>query len=335
MKKVVATLLLLWCLLATALALRPFTFDWSCLVCRNGATTSEVAGQLAFPTEGMARTAVPTSFFERLRAAEAFEIEARFTPYNTWQTGPARILSYSAGPRRWNLMLGQRGRDLVLRIKTNTAAARRGMAQLIVPDVLVENRMVHVRAVHDAGGTAIAVDGIEKLRVDGPKMDLATWDPDFSLLIGNEATGNRPWLGSVTQIVIRAGPGGPLLADFDFTGAPPPAAPVLGASDLYLPAAFLGFGLRDETFGAESLLLHVAMLLPVGFLFPILLSEERSGGSRLALTMLVVFLFALAIEIAQHFTTNRTTSVLDLVAGLFGGIFGYAAYVVTMARIRR
>jgi VanZ family protein len=335
MKNVVLTLLFLWCALAAALALRPFTFDWSCLVCRNGATTSEVAGQLAFPKEGIARTAVPASFIEGLRAAEGFEIEARFTPYNASQSGPARILSYSAGPRRWNLMLGQRGPDLILRIRTNKAAAPGGMVQMVVPDVLVESRMIHVRATHDAGGTAIAVDGVEKLRVDGPRMDLAAWNSDFPLLIGNEATGNRAWLGSVARIAIRAGPGGPLLADFDFTGAPPPAAPALGASNIYLPSAFLGFGLRDETFGTQSLLLHVAMLLPVGFLFPMLLSAERSGGSRLALTMLVVFLFALAVEIAQHFTTNRTTSVLDLVAGLVGGLFGYFAYIVTISRIRR
>ena len=335
MKRVVVTLLFLWCVLATALALRPFSFDWSCLVCRNGATMSETAGHLAFPSPGVARTRVPPSFSESLLEAGGFEIEALITPYNVRQTGPARILSYSAGPRHWNLLLGQSGPDLILRFRTKPAEARSGMVQLSVTDVLAENRAVHVRVTHDAAGTVFVIDGDETLRVDGPRMDVASWSPGYPLFIGNEASGDRPWLGSVARIAIRAGPGGPLLADFDFTGAPAPAAPVLGASDLHLPAVFLGFGLRDETFGMESLLLHIAMLLPVGILFPLLLSAERSRGSRLALTMLAVFVFALAVEIAQHFTTNRTTSVLDLVAGLFGGVLGYAAYAMTMARIRR
>jgi hypothetical protein len=335
MKRVVLTLLFLWCVFATALALRPFNFDWSCLVCRNGAMMSESAGHLDFPNHGMARTTVPATFSESIREAGGFEIEALITPYNSWQAGPARIVSYSAGPRRWNLMLGQSGPGLVLRFRTNRADAPAGMAHLYVPDVFAENRAVHVRVTHDTGGTVFFVDGVEKLRLDGPRMDVATWIPDYPLLIGNEASGDRPWLGSVARIAIRSGIGGPLLADFDFTGAPAPAAPVLGASDLDLPPVFLGFGLRDETFGMESLLLHIAMLLPVGILFPLLLSAERSRGSRLALTILVVFVFALAVEIAQHFTTNRATSVLDLVAGLFGGLFGYAAYAMTMARFRR
>jgi hypothetical protein len=58
MKGVVLTLLFLWCILAAVLALRPFNLDWSCFVCRNGATLSQTAGQLAFPTHGMARTSV-------------------------------------------------------------------------------------------------------------------------------------------------------------------------------------------------------------------------------------------------------------------------------------
>jgi hypothetical protein len=335
MKGVVLTLLFLWCILAAVLALRPFNLDWSCFVCRNGATLSQTAGQLAFPTHGMARTSVPASFSESLREAGGFEIEAQITPYNSWQAGPARVVSFSGGPRRWNLMLGQSGPGLVLRFRTNPAEAPRGMAHLYVPDVFAENREVHVRVTHDAGGTVFVIDGVEKLRLDGPKMDVATWNPDFPLLIGNEATGDRPWLGSVARIAIRSGPGGPLLADFDFTGASTFPPTVLGATDLHFPVAFLGFGLRDETFGIESLLLHVGMLLPVGVLFPLLLSAERSGGSRLALTMLFVLGFALAVEIAQHFTTNRTTSVLDLVAGLVGGVLGYFAYIVTMSLIRR
>ena len=46
------------------------------------------------------------------------------------------------------------------------------------------------------------MDGELRWRGPGPGGGLDTWDHTYPLILGNESTGDRPWLGRLVSVVI-------------------------------------------------------------------------------------------------------------------------------------
>ena len=76
---------------------------------------------------------------------------------------------------------------------------------------------------------------------------------------------------------------------------------------------------RGDT--VRQILLNIIMMMPFGFLFPIL--KERT----LLSCTLWTFLFSLSIELIQPLNMEaRSSDVTDLITNTIGGIIGYILY---------
>ena len=325
MQRLAAIALLAWAAFATALALSPYRFEWRCLICHNGAAIEPDRGALVFEAPGMARATVPPAFVDRLIAAGTMTLEIELATAIPAQSGPARILSYSAGPYSRNVTIGQERDALIVRLRTGRADRNGKAHEIAVPGVFESGaaRDIVVRLAGD--GTEVIVDGATAIRAPSARADFASWDPGFDLFLGNESTGDRPWLGALYRVAMTARPDRPPLAEFDFGQPHTPAAAILGVSDLQLPAWFAHLvPLRGEAFQTKDFVLHVGMLLPVGFLSMLAFARARSDAASLAVSALIVLIYALAVEVAQHFTPTRTMSALDFLYGCLGGLVGMA-----------
>lgn len=336
MERLSLAALLGWTVLATALALSPYSFAWSCLICVNGATLDADAGRLVLESPGIARAPVPEAFSAALAETGSLVVELAVTPDNARQSGPARILSYSSGPYSRNFTIGQAGDRLVVRLRTSPSDPNGRRGEIVLPGVFAAGETARIRIRHAPDGTSVETGGPASAHLAGLTPDFGLWDDSFALLIGNETTGDRPWLGSVGRITIRAGPPGPILADFDFSrpDRSPPGA--LSVGDLRVPTLFpVHVPLRGEHFQMKDFALHIGMLFPVGFLAALAFARPRRDRAALAAAMLAVVAFALAIEVAQHFNVKRTMSALDFFWGVIGGLLGALAGLWVRLRVRR
>lgn len=135
-----------------------------------------------------------------LKATGALTIEAWVTPTDAIQTGPARVVSLSADPLRRNVTLGQEAGKWEVRLRTTKTSAN-GMPGLLTPGGVKSGRAVHLAFTFAAGRTRLYLDGKEVASAQ-PGGDLSNWDDNFPLLLGNEATGDRPWRGVFHRVAI-------------------------------------------------------------------------------------------------------------------------------------
>ena len=318
--------LAVWAALATALALSPYAFEWRCLICENGATVETAPPGLAFRSPGLARADVPSSFARRLAEAGTMTIEMTLAPGRVAQSGPARILTQSAGPYSRNFTIGQDRDALVLRFRTSDADRNGRNNKITLPGVFTDTDEIRLELTHDRTGTTVTVQGTETFKASDARADFTAWNDGFDLFVGNESTGDRPWLGVVRRLVIAGGPDAPALVDLDFGGSAEASPASVQASDLRIPRIFLHLvPLRGESFQLQDFILHMGMLLPVGFLAVLAFGRERHEATVFAVSTLIVLAYAFAVEIAQHFTATRTMSALDFLWGALGGVLGAAA----------
>jgi hypothetical protein len=121
-----------------------------------------------------------TKVTEAIMAAEEFSILAAIRPLHRNQTGPARIVSLSAGIWSRNFLLGQENSDLVFRVR-NGVNGTNGMAHALWIKDAVLDAPHEIIAVYDHGVSSIAVDGrrlspVVDLREPGPYLRLGTGD---------------------------------------------------------------------------------------------------------------------------------------------------------------
>ena len=192
--------MLLYAAFVVAAALWPFTFAAVCATCENHA----VAGHgVSFPADGLIRSIEPArALAERIVASGSFTVELRLRPARTRQVGPARIVGMSDGPFRRNFTLGQEGRDLVFRLRTSETDPNGLKSEVAVGDVFRAGEERHLVVTWRPGAVEVFVDGRLRAALAGPAGRLDAWDPGYPLLLGNERSGNRPWLGTIDQVAI-------------------------------------------------------------------------------------------------------------------------------------
>lgn len=149
----------------------------------------------------IATASPPGRLIEAIRRTGELSIEAWITPASLSQVGPARIVSISSGPSQRNLTLGQDGERFDARLRAATTNAN-GVPSLASPAAVVEQRPMHVVFTKEASGaTRLFVDG--ELQGSGHVgAELASWDAGFPLLLANEPSGDRPWLGTYHALAI-------------------------------------------------------------------------------------------------------------------------------------
>jgi hypothetical protein len=163
--------------------------------------TSWIEGRGLELDGGAAKSASPAATVVRAaRASGEVTILARVRPARLDQSGPARIVTISNGPGygQVNAHLGQDGRSLSVRIRVTCG----DFNWTTVPDVFTSTR--------DVVGVAVTFgDDTERVYVDGEPVaawrmrgTLRNWDPSFPLVVGNEATLDRPFVGDVFDVQV-------------------------------------------------------------------------------------------------------------------------------------
>ncbi len=139
--------------------------------------------------------------------SQAYSVEAWIANANITQDGPARIISYSRNRNNRNFMLGQDAYQYILRNRAFLERSNNNggpdMATY-AEDEDAQATLQHVVMTYDQlHGRRIFVDGRWTDDVDEiPAGRLWNWDPSYRLVMGNEITNDRPWLGQIRFVAI-------------------------------------------------------------------------------------------------------------------------------------
>lgn len=147
---------------------------------------------------------------EAIKGSNEFTVEAWVTPANATQGGPARIVSMSEGTGSRNVTLSQGDTDGVngdqwTARQRSTGTSTNGLPTLSTnAGTAAEDRLTHLALTRTAAGEVLFyVDGA----VAGSGTaggDLSNWDGSLPLMLGNETTMDRPWIGSFHLVAVYA-----------------------------------------------------------------------------------------------------------------------------------
>ncbi|MEM1027654.1 MAG: LamG-like jellyroll fold domain-containing protein [Planctomycetota bacterium] len=161
-----------------------------------------------------------TRLHDAITASDAVTVEAIFTPANITQDGPARIVSYSNGTSNRNFHLGQTDAKYNVRLRTEFKSS--GTPEAESGDVLVADTREHVIFTYDNTNEELRIYRNGTLEVTETWTgDLDNWNSGYELLLANEASDNRDWLGSLHRVAIYDGTFNGIQADNVFNGDPP------------------------------------------------------------------------------------------------------------------
>ncbi len=184
------------------------------LTLHDGAEWLDTGGGVTFGSAtAVARSVAPaTTLVDAMLGSGRFTIEAWVTP-DRLQTGPARIVSISDSPafEDIDLHIGQEGTCLSHRIRFGSV-----VEWVLVEGVFADQARRHL--------VVTFTDGVTRTYVDGALIDVHDalddtphgWNPGHHLLVGNEETRNRVFLGDVFLVALYDRPleGGEVSANF-------------------------------------------------------------------------------------------------------------------------
>jgi hypothetical protein len=150
---------------------------------------------------------IPLKIVDACRSGNALTLEAWVRPASADQDGPARILTLSPDLHNRNATLGQEVWDdgdqgvYDVRLRT-TEQSENGEPSLSTLPGSVWAEPTHVVYVRDAAGIAQFYVNNELHVIGMTGGSLASWDEGYPLLLGNEGSGDRPWLGKLYLVAI-------------------------------------------------------------------------------------------------------------------------------------
>ena len=167
-------------------------------------------GSLRVANGGFASTSQPPSWLPRAIRHEAMLLSMRVRPNDDGQDGPARILALSAPPAgaaedqvRHNLVIGQSGTDLVVRV-VRPGSDRQGRPDIVVPGVLTPHEWHDIELELDEE-LRLTVDGKLEVLEPGTAGWSAAWAQDHRLSVGNTLSGTRMWDGTIARARVVIG----------------------------------------------------------------------------------------------------------------------------------
>lgn len=141
-----------------------------------------------------------TKIIQACRQSNEITLEVWIRPANMTQDGPARILSISSNKTQRNATLGQgmhgnHPADLFMARLRTTQTSTNGLPAVVTPAGTASNNLTHVVFTrHIDGRSVLYINGQDRgvLDVDG---DFSNWDETMPLLLGDEVSEDRSWLG--------------------------------------------------------------------------------------------------------------------------------------------
>ena len=187
--------------LLTAALLFPFDFDFPLQTKENDVKWLSNSNGIELQSVGSIQSKEqPNKLYKSLVNGDGITLEIWLSSENILQQGPARIVSYSYNKYLRNFTLGQTKGDLIFRLRT-TESTLNGH-ELQVKDVFLPNKTQHIVVTYNFLQESVYINGKRRQQTSTLKGNFTNWDPYYSLVIGNELTGNRPWNGKVFLIAI-------------------------------------------------------------------------------------------------------------------------------------
>lgn len=178
-------------------------FDFTFIDRKNHVRWNDASPGIEFTGEGQVISdSMSRPLFERLVNGRGFSLEVWIHPANHHQVGPARIVSYSLNPNYRNFTLAQQGPDLVMRLRTEQTDLNGLEPMLTVKDVFISPKPLHIVVSYDFQEQRVFVNGHLWTTRPVPGGNFNNWDPGHRLVLGNEASGDRPWLGKLSYVAI-------------------------------------------------------------------------------------------------------------------------------------
>jgi Concanavalin A-like lectin/glucanases superfamily len=182
------------------------------LTVRDSAATSWFPGGLAITGATIINsTAVATKVLTACQSSQEITIEAWVKPAKKNQESPARIVTLSGDRENRNFAL-QQGvwRQSLNKLDPEVYAARlrttrtdnSGESPIDIPIGAFKTDLVHLVYTRDQDGNArLYVNGVEQmwLKVEG---DFSNWDRTYRMVLANEFTNDRSWLGEYHLVAV-------------------------------------------------------------------------------------------------------------------------------------
>ena len=145
-----------------------------------------------------------TKVFSRAVASEELTVEAWVKPASLVPAGtpPDRIITMSTNASNRNFLLGQDATAYAARLRADGESSNNGNPTVVTTAGSATTLLTHVVFTHNSDGSeAIYIDGVENVtftRMGG----LTTWDNTYPIVVGDEATSGRSWLGELHLIAV-------------------------------------------------------------------------------------------------------------------------------------
>jgi len=136
-------------------------------------------------------------FLKQCRRNNSFSLDVTFVPYQTEQTGPARIVSFSKNTNERNFTLGQEGNKLILRLRTTKQDPNGTNNQLTLGQIEM-NQSYRVQINWNKGTLTTKVNAVTTTEKKLHGI-LTHWE-NFPLILGDELTEDRNWNGRITHL---------------------------------------------------------------------------------------------------------------------------------------
>jgi hypothetical protein len=280
----------------------------------NGVISTPDQG-LHFRSPGIAYTEETPPWYPDAIVTSGLELSLEVRTTDHEQGGPARIFTFSLDTARRNLTVGQEGPDLVVRMRHGYTSLN-GTPHYSVKEVFTDSDWRQIDILITAKTLEIRVDGDTRAIAPMPDRHLESWDPSYRLALGNELTGNRPWLGSIRKAVVRVG-----AESFDYL-APyalivPETFNVSNKFRVVKPVPFV----IDENYRVSLVDWGINLLCFVPFGWLLVMYRRPRPGVFLA-TIITAGVSA-TIETTQLlFLINRYAATDDLILNTLGGFLG-------------
>ena len=333
----------------------PFDFDFMKI---NNAKWVKYRNGVEFDQRGQIISKGSThGLYEMLTKGDGLALEVWVKPFNTIQDGPARILSYSIDPFMRNFTLAQSKDNLVMRLRTEITDLNGERPHIEISGIFESNKVYHIIINYNFVRECVFING-KKRKCDALiKGNFSNWDSSFKLVIGNEATGDRPWLGEIYYVAIfdkalnsreiklryQTGLQNTMCSNVaQMTNGTIPVVcylfnekegnKVLDAGlspykfNLHIPdklpaTPFLNLpSLRDlhNSFFTIDGLLNILGFIPLGFLLHRLIKLRLFSFQAISTVLIIGLSISLGCEILQHFLPSRDSSFLDVLTNMFG-----------------
>jgi hypothetical protein len=305
---VLAALLALVVVVHVVVAFAPFRFDPPRSL-TNGASLED--GVLAVTGPAEAHTTEPPSWLREIRDGDDLSVTLDVRAADALQDGPARILTVEADYVNADLVIGQDGEDLVVRVRRPGSQAS-GDPPIIVRDVFNAPGWHRIDVATGSDDLTITVDDRDPVVVEIGADGLRQWDTGYDLSLGDSILGNRTWEGEMREV--QAGTGG---GTVDYLS---PGAVEIPDDVWYSPSRL------DDVVGADDgvpiAFVHFLSFVPVGALVAALCRRRRILAGVLWSTA-----FALFLQAGKVLFDTRHPALVDFAVEVAGGAVGAWCWV--------